>query len=634
MPSFEIEINFNVNTDALTDAETELQNISSSADEAGSSADSLDDSISNVDGSALSETSNEADSLAGSLDDAAQSSDELGNSLNIIEGGMLLGISDQISSMSSGFEGMAQQMNSASISVGQLSTNVGMAEPQMVSLINNISNATFPQSEAMAYVKSLNQMGVEADKLSDAATNMDRINDATGSLNAQGVMQLTQGLRSVGIEADNLPSAFNAIAYAEANVNGGAATMSQVFKRQAATINEYGLTADQTVLIMQKLSEQGVQGMKMGSELSNVLKENNGDISAIEQSLGMQSGALANATAETGKYEGKLMDLADEEKQHKTALDQIGAAWEDVSLSLSPVLSPLGSAVGLLGQIGSVGMSVMGLRSLAQGMREVTTAINIMRNAESLSAGVKAVLATVLGVETAAEEADTVAKSAAIGPTAGLAIAENSLLLPILLVTAAIVALIAILWYLYNNNETVRIGINQLIAKFQQFLMKLEIVKNIIIMFVQVAIQRFMQWVNNGKQSATNLVDGIYNTLTSLPNKVSSAVSGITNILTKPFTDAWNNISPLINKIGDGLNKLNPTSWFGAEYEGFDIAYEGFESLNGTISNAASNSSTINNNFNINGIIEEEASQFIVGSVNDYMKKQNLIRGVGQWQGI
>ena len=71
-------------------------------------------------------------------------------------------------------------------------------------------------------------------------------------------MQLTQGLQAVGVSADNLPSSFNAIAYAQANVNGGADTLSQVLKRQAATINEYGLNVDQLVIIMQKLSGQGV----------------------------------------------------------------------------------------------------------------------------------------------------------------------------------------------------------------------------------------------------------------------------------------------------------------------------------------------------------------------------------------
>ena len=93
----------------------------------------------------------------------------------------------------------------------------GVAEPQMISLINHISNATFPQNEAMAYVQALNQMGVSADKLGDSATNMDKINDAT-HIGYGNVFQLTQGLRSMGFEANNLPSSFNALAFAFANI--------------------------------------------------------------------------------------------------------------------------------------------------------------------------------------------------------------------------------------------------------------------------------------------------------------------------------------------------------------------------------------------------------------------------------
>ena len=627
MPTFEIDINFNINSDGLTEAEQELQNIQDTADSTSDSADELNNSLDNVDGSSLQETSGDADSLSGSLDGASESAEGLGNNLDIIEGSMLLSVGQQFSQMGTGAESMAQQIDSASISVGQLATNVGMAEPQMVGLINNISNVTFPQDEAMAYVNQLNQMGVSADKLGESATNMDRLNDATG-MGYANVMQLTQGLQAVGISADNLPASFNAVAFAEANVNGGAETMGRVFKRQASTINEYGLTADQVVLIMQKLSEQGVSNTKMGTELSAVLKDNNGDLQAIEQSLGMQSGALENATATTSKYEGQIMSLADEEMQHKTLTQQLGAVWEDVALSLGGVLSPLGSAVGLLGQVGSVGMSVMGLRSLAQGMREMTMAINIMRNAESLSAGVKTVLATAFGVETVAQEGNTVAKTSAIAPTSALAVAENSLLLPILLVVGAIALLIGVLWYLYNNNETVRQSVDWLAQQFQLFVGRLLQVGQTIASFVSNSISAFLRWVTGGGQASTNLVNAIYNALVTLPNRVQSAVSGITGILTKPFTDAWNTISPLINQIGDGLNQLNPTSWFGAEYEG--VQYEGFSSntLNGAIATASSNSSSVTNNFNINGIIEEEASQYIVNSVNDYVKKQNLIRGV------
>ena len=626
MPSFEIDINFNINSDGLSEAETALQDIQDQADNSSDSADQLDSSLENIDGSNLQSTSSDAEDLGGSLETASDSADQLGDSLGIIEGSMMLSVGQQFSQMGTGAENMAQQMDNASISVGQLATNVGMAEPQMVDLINNISNVTFPQNEAMAYVNQLNQMGVSADKLGESATNMDRLNDSTG-MGYTKVMELTQGLNAVGISADNLPESFNAVAYAEANVNGGAETMGRVFKRQASTINEYGLSADQVVLIMQKLSEQGVSNTKMGTELSKVLKDNNGDLQAIEQSLGMQSGALENATDATGKYEGQVMSLANEEMEHKTLTQQLGAVWEDVSLSLGGVLSPLGSAVGLLGQIGGVGMSVMGLRSLAQGVREMTMAINIMRNAESLSAGVKAVLSAAFGVETAAQEGNTVAKASAIAPTSALAVAENSLLLPVLLVAAAILILIGVLWYLYNNNETVRQSIDWLIQQLQLFIGKIMQTGQMIGQFVSQAISWFLQWVTGGRTASTNLVNAIYNALVTLPDKVNSAVSGITRIITKPFEDAWNNVKPYIDQISGAWNSVS--SWFGAEFEG--VQYEGFsgETLNGKMSSSMeTNNGVYSPTFNINGIIEEEASKYIVESVNSYVKKQNLIRGV------
>ena len=478
----DIEVVTNADLSSVEDLQTVLE-------ETEASAETLGDTISQVDGSSMEDAAADADELASSADGAADSIDGIQASLDVMESGALLSISGELSSIGTQAEGMSQQMNTAAISVGQLATNVGMAEPQMVGLINTISNATFPQEEAMAYVGALNQMGVSADKLGESATNMDRINDATG-IGYGNVMQLTQGLRSVGVEADNLPSAFNAIAYAQANVNGGAQTMSQVFKRQASTINEYGLSVDQTVLIMQRLSEQGVQGMKMGSELSKVLKENNGDIRSIEQSLGMQSGALSNASAETGKYEGQLQSLADEEAEHKTIIDQLGAAWEDLSLSMNPVMAPMASIMGLIGNAGSFAVGINGLVTLANSMR----GLSLVTYAKAAADGVAA----------AAQWALNIAMSAN----------------PIGLVIIAIVALIAILGYLYFNNEQVRNAVN--------------------------ALGQALIWVASViVDTATNAVSNFTSTIASLPGRLStelnnmlSAVSEWATTLPQKFWDA------------------------------------------------------------------------------------------------
>jgi hypothetical protein len=333
---------------------------------------------------------------------------------------------------------------------------------------------------------------------------MDRINDATG-IGYTNVMQLTQGLQSVGVSADNLPSAFNAIAYAQANVNGGAGTLTQVLKRQASTINEYGLNTDQLVLIMQKLSQQGVQGMKMGSELSKVLKENNGDISAVEQSLGMQAGTLSNASQATGEYEGQLQQLADEEAEHKTITDQLNAVWEDVSLALSPILSPLGSFMGLIGQAGSYAVGINGLVTLAQSM-------NTLRNAEILS---------------------TIATKASAAAQWLLNIAMDAN--PIMLVVLAIIALVAILAYLYFNNEQVRNAIN---ALGQTFVWIGQVIYTSIMSAVNTAISWFNtlrnyvvgfanNFINTLRNAAANAVNGFVSYITQLPGRLKGELDNM-----------------------------------------------------------------------------------------------------------
>ena len=629
MPSFDIDINFNFNNTGITEAETALQELQTAAEDGGNSADQLSSSLDNVNGSSMQETSNSAEQLANAEDKASESAENLGNSLGIIEGSMLLAAGQQIGSLGDGAENMAQQMDTAAISVGQLATQTGMAEGDMVNLINNISNVTFPNDEAMMYVKNLNQMGVSNENLGKSATDIDRINDAFG-LGARNTNSMATELAVLGVDANNLSSSFNALAYANANTKGGMDNFFTFLRRYDADLNQMGYDVDQTALIISSATQKYGGGRAALTGLSSALKESGGDARKLEEALDMQSGSLDNATQITGEYEGQLMQLANEEMEHKTILERIGAAWEDVSLSLSPVLSPLSSAVGLLGQVGSVGMSVMGLRSLAQGVREMTMAINIMRNAESLSAGVKAVLSAAFGVETVAQEGNTIAKTSAIAPTSALAVAENSLLLPILLVIGAVALLIGVLWYLYNNNETVRQGINWLIVTFTQFINKMIQVATQIATFVANSISKFLEWVTGGRTSANDLVNAIVDIIGGLPNGVSSAMNGVKDALVKPFTDAWNMISPYLDDIKSGLDLINPLA--GIDFEGYGaLDFDGVStSLNGTIASGGNTNSAIYSpTFNINGIIEEEASQYIVNSVNDYMKKENLIRGRG-----
>ena len=385
---------------------------------------------------------NEAAAGAGELESSVTSADDavedLGSDLDIINSSMLLQLSEQVGQVGAQAEGMAQEMNTAAISVGQLATQTGIAEPQMVSLINNISNATFPNDEAMMYVKSLDQMGVSAENLATSATNIDKINDAFG-LGAQTTNSLAQELGVLGVDMNNVSSSFNALAYANSNTVGGMQNYYTFLRKFDSQFKELGFDVDQSSMIIAAATQKYGGGRAALSGLSSALKECDGDTRKLEQALGMQAGSLDHASEITGQYEGQLQQLADEEAEHKTLTDQLGAAWEDVSLSISGVLSPLGSFVGLIGSAGSFALQINGLKTLTDTMKDFNIQQTITNALEGK--GAIARVASALGITTEAAAADTAAVS-----FGGLAIAEGAALWWILAIAAAIAALIVIVY--------------------------------------------------------------------------------------------------------------------------------------------------------------------------------------------
>jgi len=430
---------------STTDASSGFSEMETSAQGATGTIQDVIDYCNNLNGSGFDEAASGADSLEQEANEADQAVQDLSNDLGIVNSSMLLQLADQVGAIGQKAEGMAQDMNTASISVGQLATQTGIAEPQMVSLINTISNATFPNDEAMLYVKSLDQIGVSSENLGQSATHLDMINDAFG-LGANKVNSLGQELSVLGVDMNNVSSSFNALAYANANTVGGMDNYYTFLRKYDSQFKELGFNVDQASVIIAGATQKFGGGRAALSGLSDALKTAGNDSAALEQALGLPAGAISNATQLTGEYEGQLAELASEEAEHKTLLDQLGAAWEDLSLSLSGILSPLGSVVGMIGAVGQFGLQISGIQQLITTMKGATTAMqnfNLMKTISNAIDGEGAVAraASALGIMTEAGAADTAAVS-----FGGLAIAEGAALWPILAIAAAIAALIVIVY--------------------------------------------------------------------------------------------------------------------------------------------------------------------------------------------
>ena len=451
---------------------SQVEDLQSVLEDTETTAQNLGDMITDISGDNVSTVSSDFEEVENSADGASESVDNFQTSLDLIDSAALLSISGELSNIGSQAEGMSQEMNNAAISVGQLATQTGVAEPQMVSLINNISNATFPNDEAMMYVKSLDQMGVSADKFAESATNMDRINDAFG-LGAARTNSLSQELGVLGVDMNNVSTAFNALAYANANTVGGMENYYTFLKRYDAQFNELGYDVDQASIIIAAATQKYGGGRAALSGLSSALKEADGDTRKLEEALGIQAGTLDNASAVTGQYSGQLEQLAKEEAEHKTILDQINAAWEDMSLSLSPVLAPMTSVMGLIGNAGSFAVGINGLVTLANSMRGLSVVTYAKAAADAVAA--------------AAQWALNVAMS----------------MNPIGILIIAIVALIAVLGYLYMNNEKVRAAVNALGQTF--------------INVAQRAVSGFKNAINSIPQAIQRCLDWGYNVFMSHP---------------------------------------------------------------------------------------------------------------------
>ena len=695
MPEFNVEINLQATTDAITEAQNALNELLASIEEVNSSSEDINsegmenmaDGASNVAqntdeaSKSMEDLGDKTDKKKKKMQETAESSAGLGTAIAGVAGGLGL---DAVMQTSDNIDNSWKRL-------GLTFANTGVSIDEIRAKSSALSQET---GRSGAQIRDyFNRMGIAG------ITNTDLIKQSFSGLSAKAYQ--------TGNSIDTMSNMLNRM------VMSGTAGNRMLFNLGLSTkdlAEAMGVTEDEVKDTFKSLSETERlevlnKAMGDGAEANELYKNS---YSGLKEQASIALAGLAGAVGSS-----ILPVIIPAIQTAKSAVETFTSIWKGLPTPVTSVFGAfaggivaLTTVVGVLGTLGKVGSSVVtGLKSLrtgytllTSGLNSARTAITTLRTAESLSAGVKTLLTSVLGAERVATLSNAAAKASAIAPTTGLAVAENSLLLPLLLLVGAIIAVVAVLWYLYNNNETVRQGIDNLINSvkaivnfvvgqvmsiIQQIVARVSMIINIITalmagnislqqaiimvwtiiqntiqtaltfilggittfggellnrirqafynVLVQIGLQ-VMQWRTRATSGVKSLVNNIYNTLTSLPNKVRSAISGITSILTKPFSDAWNQIKPYIDNVKNGINTLNSINPFSG-FEGFsdtDVGFAGFDNyLNKDMSNnISSNREIINNNITIKGIVEKEASEYIVDSLNNHIKKQNLIRGV------
>lgn len=560
-PVQDLEDMLNQLSDTTVTVNTDVESDTESFDDISNSADAATDSVEN---------------LAGSLD-----------------GLSMVAVGDVLQQYGSQAEQMAQSMNEASITVGQLATQTGIAEPQLRNMIASISNATFPTNEAMMYVKSLDQMGVSSNNLGTSATGLDKINDAFG-LGADKVNSLGQELGVLGVDMNNVGSSFNALAYANANTVGGMDNYFSFLRRYDSQFKELGLNVDQASVLIAGATQKFGGGRAALSGLSSILKESNGDLAVMEQQLGLTAGSLSNATQLTGQYSGQLEQMAGQEAEHKTLLDEIGSAWDRFSMAMGGALAPIGGLVGAVGQFVGVGTQLNGTLELMGKFGLLAGKLNIATMATNALAVAEGILNAVMAMN------------------------------PIMLVVIALAALTAGLIWAYQNVDWFREAVNN-------------------------AWHSITEFANNLINGARNAVNGFTSWISQLPGRLAEELNKMLAMASQFAMDIANALTGgaagMVVGWITGSGEHSP----GYMYEAFtgelkamedapkkfdfgggmsDVGSSMVESFNPNMgSSSAGVIGTNNIIINIGSVDNEEKIQEIVDAVEDALAFDNLTAG-------
>lgn len=572
---------------------TQLQDLESEIEKLKESAQSID--------------STGFDGLSDGADTASESVENLETSL---DGLSMLAVGEVLQQYGDQAEQMAQSMNEANITVGQLAIQTGIAEPQLRNMIASISNATFPTNEAMMYVKSLDQMGVSSNNLGTSATGLDKINDAFG-LGADKVNSLGQELGVLGVDMNNVGSSFNALAYANANTVGGMDNYFTFLRRYDSQFKELGLSVDQASVLIAGATQKFGGGRAALSGLSSILKESNGDLAVMEQQLGLTAGSLSNATQLTGQYNGQLEQMAAQEAEHQTILDQVGSAWDRLSMVIGSTLSPISSVIGAGGQLIGVGTQLNGTLELFgkfQGMENPfiglgthlsTLQISIMNVASTIKSGLISALTSLWTVMMAN---------------------------PIILVVVALVALAAAFIWAYQNVDWFREGVNNAFATIVQF-------AQVLINNISSAVNTFASIVQGIPQALENCLQWAYNIVMNHP--IVKALQWLGQQAVRAFSvlglgqgSPGKIFSAMENELDwtEGLIEKHGLSDTTAAL-GSDLSSNFNPQLPVNNSTGLGGGSTNNITINIESVDNEDRIQEIVDAVEEALKFDNVTAG-------
>ena len=503
----EKEITIKINTDADT---SQIQDLKTAIEELQTSSENANNSLSNIgadiDPTTIDEVSTSTDDLSTNAENASSSTTDLGDTVNSLDSSSIGNLSDEMSS----YRDNTDDANDSTTNLMDGLASAGLAAGLSGTFMGVANSAGVYSDSMMRATNAAEGAGISADQLQNSMNMLSAATGRSGSeLREAFILATARGIT-------NLDS-FNQMmigAGAQATQFGvDIDTMANKFSNMAMRSNLSARQLAGTGITMEELAS--VMGVSV-DEVSDKWKtlDINTRASILGMAASMNEGKGANEdfknswaglNAQLDIAKGKLMRVIGDAIL-PTLIPAIEVAThilDGLASGFQALPTPIKAVIG-------------GIATFAIGFTSVGLALNSVFKLVKFAIGPFKLLAQTERIVAAAQWLLNIAMSAN----------------PIMLVVIAIVALIAVLTYLYFTNENVRNEINNLgqsLLSLGQWIYTgvvgaVETVKNALSNFIQYIIGFGVNLLGNIGLTITNIINRIIGFLGwwyTLPSKIA-----------------------------------------------------------------------------------------------------------------
>lgn len=449
-------------------------------------------------------------------------------------------------------EGFARSQAPLTEKTNKLAASLDMTSDEVRTLAREMSDVTFPIEDALDLMEKGRQQGIRsAEGLREYAEFWDMVGDATGE-NAITLAESSQGLRAVGIAAGEESKALAAFGYISRETGSDVGEFTRFLTRTGPELQEMNLGINEAAAVMGLLEAKGMDARMAQQEFRSAVSSSNGDINEMLSALGITNEELDTYTQKVGDSSGVIQEMADIHAESYTIMEKFQHKISETMY-----------------QFGEYGAVLSNFTPILMGVGPAIKAVSVAK-----------------GVMTGT-------MAAQIPVALKLAAAQLALLAPYLLIVAAIVGLVALLWYLYKNWDDVVEKIAALWQTFTEIVQKVwEAVvgvfkdnweKILMILFPAAGLAKlvwdnwgeitevvsniwekvkevFTNFFGDAKEAGIDIVKGLWEGIWSLDSwikdKVWGFAKGIFGTITGGLGDLWpNSPSKAGVRLGSGLTE-------------------------------------------------------------------------------